>query len=136
MLFRSIATHMEKGDRVSASRAHDRCRAIRSELGYPELTRDTTILLDGRPASQFSASADTPPAADGFGRTEPRRDTTRIGVLPLRPVDPNGSHNVETLASGFSEELVTLLAQFRWISCVSGSSLGAIGQSVGNTAPN
>ncbi len=66
----------------------------------------------------------------------PRRSTIRLGVLPLRLVDPNHPGHADGLALGLAEELTTSLARFRWISCVSGSSLNALsGETAAHALP-
>lgn len=122
-----IRCHAEAGDRAAARLAYERCRIARAELGHSGLSADTEDLLvriggAGAPLlpSEELASADL--AALGA----PRRSAVRLGVLPLRLVDPNHPAHASGLSLGLTEELTTSLARFRWISCVSGSSLTAI----------
>ena len=123
-----IRCHADAGDRHSARLAYERCRAARAELGHPGLSPETEELL-----TRIGSPEGTPALADalampvlGVAWGPPRRSTIRLGVLPLRMVDPNHPGHADGLALGLAEELTTLLARFRWISCVSGSSLFAI----------
>ena len=123
-----IRCHADAGDRHSARLAYERCRAARAELGHPGLSPETEELL-----TRIGSPEGTPAQADALAMPAlgvpwgpPRRSTIRLGVLPLRMVDPNHPGHADGLALGLAEELTTLLARFRWISCVSGSSLFAI----------
>ena len=123
-----IRCQADAGDRHSARLAYERCRAARAELGHPGLSPETEELL-----TRIGSPEGTPALADalampvlGVAWGPPRRSTIRLGVLPLRMVDPNHPGHADGLALGLAEELTTLLARFRWISCVSGSSLFAI----------
>ncbi len=124
------------GDRQSARLAFERCRAARAELGYPALSPETEELMvriGGTEGPPIGAEALVlPPRGAAWGAPgsapvgAPGRATIRVGILPLRTVDPNHPGHADGLALGLAEELTTSLTRFRWISCVSGSSLTAI----------
>ena len=128
-----IRCHADAGDRQSARLAYDRCRTARTALGQPGVSPETEELLarigglDG-PATQADA---LDMQAGSLARGPTRHSTIRLGVLPLRQIDPNHPSHADGLALGLAEELTTSLARFRWIACVSSSSLSAIsGESV------
>jgi DNA-binding SARP family transcriptional activator/TolB-like protein len=52
-----------------------------------------------------------------------RRSSLRLGIRGMRVIGPNVD---QALSAGLAEEVTTALSRFRWISCVSGSSLAAI----------
>ena len=120
--------HADAGDRQAARLAYERCRAARAELGHHGLSPETEELLTrigGTEAPPIPAGASTL-SARGAAWGPSRRSTIRLGVLPLRLVDPNNHAHNDGLALGLAEEITTCLTRFRWISCVSASSLTAI----------
>jgi DNA-binding SARP family transcriptional activator/TolB-like protein len=123
-----IRCHAEAGDRQAARLAYDRCRAARAELGHSSLSPETEDLLTriGGPDGPAAQAGGLVVPALGAAWGPSRRSTIRLGVLPLRQIDPNYPAHSDGLALGLAEELTTSLARFRWISCVSGSSLSAI----------
>ena len=123
-----IRCHLETGDRQAARLAYERCRAARTELGHLALSPETEDLLAriGGPDSLPMPTEDCAVPGIQAPMVSPRRSTIRLGVLPLRLVDPNHPGHSDGLAFGLAEELTTSLARFRWITCVSGSSLTAI----------
>ncbi len=127
----AIRCHLERGDFRAARLAYERCRAARAEQGHPALSPETEELLAriGPPGSAAATPMpdETPSVLlRGAPLLSPRRSAVRLGVLPLRLVDPNHPAHADGLALGLAEELTTSLARFRWISCVSGTSLTAI----------
>jgi DNA-binding SARP family transcriptional activator/TolB-like protein len=52
-----------------------------------------------------------------------RRTSLRLGIREMRVI---GGDVDQALSAGLAEEITMALSRFRWISCVSGSSLGAI----------
>jgi DNA-binding SARP family transcriptional activator/TolB-like protein/cytochrome c-type biogenesis protein CcmH/NrfG len=52
----------------------------------------------------------------------------RLGIREMRVIGPNVD---QALSAGLAEEVTTALSRFRWISCVSGSSLAAIAGETG-----
>ena len=117
--------HADAGDRQAARLAYEQCRAARAELGQPGLSPETEELL-ARIGATVSPQPYTEVAAvpaDGFAWT--RRSGIRLGVLPLRLIDPTHPGHADGLALGLVEELTTSLSRFRWLSCVPGSALSA-----------
>lgn len=137
-----IRSRAEDGDRPAARLAYDRCRATLAELGHggpsPE-TEDLLVRIGGQ--ASYAATVDEPMqtvrgtllSGGGLpgrglsgGGVSGGGSSVRLGVLPLRAVDPAHPGHADGLAVGLAEEITTLLARFRWISCISGSSLTAI----------
>jgi TolB-like protein len=54
----------------------------------------------------------------------------RLGIREMRVIGPNVD---PALSAGLAEEVTTALSRFRWISCVSGSSLAALAGAAGET---
>ncbi len=98
----------------------------------------------GLPASRFpgtvrsgAAAKEIPapePVRKGRSRSEPleggssetasqRRSALRLGIRQMRVI---GNNVDPALSEGIAEELITTLSRFRWISCISGSSLAAM----------
>ncbi len=119
------------GDRAGAADAFARCQAAlagRAGLGpSPETVALAEAVRDGRmvPGSTdlpgSASPADPMHAADAVPRVPGPR--VRIGIMPLRALDPQRAGG---LSLGLAEEITTALAPFRWVSCVSSSSLAAI----------
>ena len=133
-----IRCHADAGDRQAARLAYDRCRAARADLGLPGLSPETEELvarIGGAEAPPIPGGASAPsPRGNLWG--PPTRSAIRLGILPLRLVDSNHPVHGDGLALGLTEELTTYLTRFRWISCVSGSSLTAIsGEAATGTLP-
>ena len=61
---------------------------------------------------------------------EPRRSGLRLGIREMRVI---GADVDQALSPGLAEEVTTALSRFRWISCVSGSSLAAIAGEAGES---
>ena len=123
-----IRYHVAAGDRASALRVYDQCRVALAELGPAGPSPETEDLL-ARIGGMDGAAMPREDAQGGNVSGFPgpaRRPGIRLGVLPLRLVDPSHPEHSDGLALGLAEELTTSLARFRWISCVSGSSLRAI----------
>lgn len=123
-----IRYHLEAGDRQAARLAYERCRAVRTELGHLALSPETADLLAriGGPTRLPTPAGEAVLPSRVSQSAPPRPSAIRLGVLPLRLVDPNYPGHADGLALGLAEELTTSLARFRWISCVSSSSLTAI----------
>lgn len=127
-----IRSRAEEGDRQAARLAYDRCRAALAELGHGGPSRETEDLLVriGGQASS-AAIADEPIRTVRGTMLSGGGCSVRLGVLPLRAVDPAHPGHADGLGVGLAEEITTLLARFRWISCISGSSLTAISGDAG-----
>lgn len=132
----AMRLHADAGDRAGALRVYDRCRAALAEAGLsgpsPE-TEDLLARIGG--ADVASRPSDEAPFAEDSAPAE-RRHGIRLGVMPLRLVDPAHPGHADGLAMGLAEELTTSMARFRWISCVSGSSLHAIAGEMGTERPS
>ena len=124
----AIRCHLEAGDLHAARLAYERCRVARTELGHLALSPETEDLLAriGAPEGPTLSPDEILAPSRPLLPLSPRRSGVRLGVLPLRLVDPNHPAHSDGLALGLAEELTTSLARFRWISCVSGTSLTAI----------
>lgn len=129
-----IRCHLEAGDRHLARQVYERCRAALAGRGQALPSAETEDLMNrvappplprriltGEDAAV--APAQVAPPSGG-------RQGVRLGILPLRVVDPYQTQRSDGLAQGLAvgltEEITTSMARFRWISCVSGSSLAAI----------
>ncbi len=123
-----IRCHVDNGDRPAARVAYERCRSALIERGLSGPSRETTDLL-----ARIEGVAPLP-VAEPETQSLPLasiavpvpRSGVRMGILPLRSMDPDRPGQPDGLALGLAEEITTSLARFRWISCVSGSSLSAI----------
>jgi DNA-binding SARP family transcriptional activator/TolB-like protein len=72
------------------------------------------------------AAAETLPDPEGRSVGSERRRSKaglRLGIREMRVIGPNVD---QSLSVGLAEEVTIALSRFRWISCVSGSSLAAI----------
>jgi DNA-binding SARP family transcriptional activator/TolB-like protein/Flp pilus assembly protein TadD len=68
------------------------------------------------------------PATAPWTGGEPGRTSLRLGIREMRVI---GANVDQALSAGLAEEVTTALSRFRWISCVSGSSLAAIAGDTG-----
>jgi DNA-binding SARP family transcriptional activator/TolB-like protein/Tfp pilus assembly protein PilF len=136
-----IQAHIELSDRAAARLA---CEQWRDAMGLapdqppPE---DMAVLLGQiRNGAEYWPPKASPNRAvltvseprDGFDMIErtddraeprPRRSSLRLGIREMRVIGPNVD---QALPAGLAEEVTMALSRFRWISCVSGSSLGAM----------
>jgi DNA-binding SARP family transcriptional activator/TolB-like protein len=111
--------------------APDGVRENRVVPGAPTPNRTTlgghTAGHGGRTrADGHSAAAETWQPANRPSSAElrrPSRSSLRLGIREMRVVGPDVD---AALSVGLAEEVTTALSRFRWISCVSGSSLAAI----------
>jgi len=129
-----IRCHAELGDLSAARQAYEQCRLARLAQGHGMLSAETEELLariGGAPAS----SGDRPPAKSNASGSAARGSAVRVGVLPLRLVDPNHPGHADGLAVGLAEELTMSLSRFRWLTCVSVSALIAMSADEGIVAP-
>ena len=135
----TMRLHADSGDRTGALRVYERCRAALADADLAGPSPETEDLL-----ARIGGGSDLPdrpredPAAtdDSVPVQVERRHGIRLGVMPLRLVDPAHPGHVDGLAMGLAEELTTSMARFRWISCVSGSSLHAIAGRMGTDLPS
>jgi len=80
---------------------------------------------NGNAAMETRATAE---ARSGGVAHRRSRSSLRLGIREMRVIGPNVDH---ALSVGLAEEVTTALSRFRWISCVSGSSLAAIAGEAG-----
>lgn len=128
-----IQVHIERNDRAAALGAYERYRAVVAGIAQgdlsPEIEGLVAWLRSTRHAQQPPAVPDTPPeplprsSPPGFARGVPRC-TIRLGVMPLRSIDPGAGGT--PLTAGLAEEITTALARYRWIACVAGTSIAAL----------
>lgn len=121
---------LDAGDQTGAALALDQWRDAAASLRGPpppELAGFAARIRAG-PAAP-SAQAPPPPAAV---RTPPIRSNLRLGIREMRAI---GGEPDRALAAGLAEELTIALSRFRWISCVSASSLTAMAGEAGDAGP-
>ncbi len=99
---------------------------IAAEEGMPDrFTRDATNSDEVTPFGSKSrvAMKTWDPALAREADEGRSRSSLRLGIREMRVIGPNVD---QALSAGLAEEVTTALSRFRWISCVSGSSLAAI----------
>jgi TolB-like protein/DNA-binding SARP family transcriptional activator len=121
-----IRAHMENGDRAAAQQALQQCTITLAHAGLTisqetgEQADETAIVRrpPQRPLYRFAvvAGRDVPTPARHRGDAS----SIRLAVLPPRSLD--GDRH-DALSLGLSEELITALSRFRWISCVASTWL-------------
>ena len=116
-----IRCHAELGDRVAAKQAYEQCRMVRLALGHTALAPETEELA-ARIDGTLHGGAALPSTDLIVPKLPARQSTVRVGVLPLRLVDPNHPGHADGLAVGLAEELTVSLSRFRWLSCISGTA--------------
>ncbi len=140
-----IQAHIDTSDRAAALFA---CQQWREAMALtpeevPPADMDRFLLqIRGRPARLPSARSgdnagdgglppknDNAPPADSLSA----RSTLRLGIRELRVI---GQEVDPGLAPGLAEEMTTALSRFRWISCISASSLAAVAGAAGGGAMN
>lgn len=119
-----IRCHADAGDRPAALDAYGRCCAALMELGAAGPSPETEDLRARIAGHDGNATTEQP--ASGNSLVLNRRPGIRLGIMPLRTVDPGHPGHADGLAMGLTEEIVNSLTRFRWLSCVSGSALIAI----------
>jgi DNA-binding SARP family transcriptional activator/TolB-like protein len=141
-----IRAHIDAGDRAAARHA---CEQWREAMGLPPEQPSPPELANF--LAEIRAGADMWPPVNSAGgvlsevaepqtspdlaeaptersRVENRRESLRLGVREMRVI---GGDVDAALAAGLAEEITTALCRFRWISCVSGSSLAAMAREAG-----
>lgn len=128
----TMRSYAVMGDRAAAADAFARCkRALADHAGLipsaetadlAEALREPRRQSNVSDASPQIGSAHASPASPP---PPPSRHSiqVRVGILPPRALGPS---LVGELSLGLAEEITTALAPFRWLSCVSSSSLAAI----------
>ncbi|MDR3538855.1 MAG: BTAD domain-containing putative transcriptional regulator [Acetobacteraceae bacterium] len=121
-----IRSHAERGDRGAALAAFEQCRAALAQTAHLSPGKEILELVVGVRNQSIGIAALTAPAARAAPAALPRphiRSTTsgiRLGIIPLRSLDPGGENQ---LAVGLGDEILTGLSRFRGISCVRISAL-------------
>jgi DNA-binding SARP family transcriptional activator/TolB-like protein len=112
-----IGAHRAQGDHAAAMAAYDRYRAVLGRNGVRAPSREIEQLAGQvpRPLASPPGFAANAARARPFGRHSGTEGLVRLDVFPLRRIDPCPDDN---LAFALAEEIVTALAQFRWMTCV------------------
>jgi DNA-binding SARP family transcriptional activator len=124
-----IRAHLARDDRAAAVDAHGRCRSALISAGLT-LSAETESLVaaardPARAASQAVALTTRGQASDNTdARTRHGGPRIRLGVMPLRSLDPTRD---DELSLGLAEEITAAFSRFRSISCISSTSLAAMG---------
>jgi DNA-binding SARP family transcriptional activator/TolB-like protein len=117
-----IRAHDAAGDRAAASSASSQWReAIGLAPGQTLPPEMAAFLPPIRPSGPPRLIA--PHSGANRFDVEPRRSTLRLGIRRMRVIGPDVDG---ALPAGLAEEVTTALSRFRWISCLSGSSLAAM----------
>ena len=113
----AISAHLAQGDRAAAMAAYERCAAALGRTTARPPSRDIEHLVARTPRPLAAPPGFTTHGshAGSFGRTGSTDGQIRLGVFPLRRIDPCPDDN---LAVALAEELVTALTQFRWMTCI------------------
>ncbi len=128
-----IRAHAHAGDRAAASEAFARCKIALGERCGLLPSSETAALAEAvRDGRTIPAGPEPPPSPGSVSRGPGAGTRVRIGVMPLRALDPGRDGG---LSLGLAEEITTALAPFRWISCVSSSSLAAIAAEPRDASP-
>ena len=113
----AIGAQVALGEHAGALSAYERYRAALARTGERTPAARIEEMVAAIPragapqpgATGFEARASPPP-----GRAYGADGVVRLGVYPLRPIEP---HIGDELAVALVEEITTALAQFRWITC-------------------
>ena len=101
-----ISAHLDLGDRVTARSAFERCTLSLSHASLVP-SRKTEALLE----DQHDLRLATNIAVNGYKASK----EIRLVVLPTRTLDRS---NLDCLLPGLTEEIITAISRFRWITCV------------------
>lgn len=125
-----IRAKVALGDRGGAVQDFERCQVALAATTRLAPSLETAALLD--PLREPIATGAAPPVP--LRLVPSRRDTggIRLGVIPMRTL--NATQDDE-LSLGLAEEITTALSRFRWISCVSATSLANIGPEPAMASP-
>lgn len=117
-----IQGHSEGGDRAAALFAAEQWREAAGLPPDQALPQDMAAFLA---RIQIPARERAPAAVNGHAHrgADPRRSGLRLGIRRMRAI---GGQVDAALPDGLAEEITTALSRFRWISCISVSSLAAI----------
>lgn len=112
-----ITAQVEQGDDAAALAAYERCQAALAQAGITAPAPETRALAEQILAAVPARAGPPLPApaiARRDGAVEPSAGV-RLGVVPLRPVQPGDDAN---LALALTAEITAALAKFRWMACV------------------
>jgi DNA-binding SARP family transcriptional activator/TolB-like protein len=145
--------HLDSGERAAAHLAYEQWRET-MDLGPDRAPpAEMAALLSRIQAGPVPHPVEEPPSANAVADAAPgfslgsglplgpdlprdgdrRKPGLRLGIREMRIIGPD----VElALPAGLAEEVTTALSRFRWISCVSGSSLAAISGEIGEANVN
>lgn len=128
----TMRSYAAMGDRAAAADAFARCkRALADHAGLVPSAETADLAEALREPRRLSNVSDVSPQ-NGSPHVSPASPPpppsqhniqVRVGILPPRAL---GSGVLGELSLGLAEEITTALAPFRWLSCVSSSSLAAI----------
>jgi DNA-binding SARP family transcriptional activator/TolB-like protein len=128
-----IGARLDQGDRVGAVDAFDRCRSALAMLGGLAPPADLVARIAalrrpmGKPSDPVAidvACGESPSLQPSDALTQVRREGgIRLGVMPMRSLD---GLDDDPLSLGLAEEITAALSRFRWISCVSSTSLATL----------
>lgn len=123
----TMRSYAAMGDRAAAADAFARCKRALADHAALVPSTETADLAEALrdPRRQPGVSDAAPQSGNCRGLPPPTRHSgqIRIGILPPRALGPG---LVGELSLGLAEEITTALAPFRWLSCVSSSSLATI----------
>ena len=113
----AIGAHLAQGEHAAALAAYERCCAALERNGArtptPEI--EQLVMRIPRPLAVPRHCAAHGPRAELSGRNGSADGLVRLGVFPLRRIEPCPDNS---LAVALAEEIVTALAQFRWMTCI------------------
>lgn len=112
-----IGAHRAQGDHAAAMAAYERCCAVLGRNGVRAPSKEIEQLTRQvpRPFAPLPGFAAHATRATPFARNSGTEGLVRLGIVPLRRIEPSPDDN---LAFALAEEIVTALAQFRWMTCV------------------
>lgn len=127
----TMRSYAAMGDRAAAADAFARCKRALADYAGLLPSAETADLAEALREPRRQSNVSDPSAQNGSPHASPVSPPStmghgiqvRIGILPPRALGPG---LVGELSLGLAEEITTALAPFRWLSCVSSSSLAAI----------
>lgn len=113
-----MMVHAGRGEPALAVEAYEHCSAALAEAARVSPSAETEVLLAEIQQGQFRTNA-TPPSSARAGAPPAGERGVRLGVMPLRALDPSSAD----FAEGLADEITTALSRFRGLSCVSPAGL-------------
>jgi DNA-binding SARP family transcriptional activator/TolB-like protein len=113
----AIGAHLAQGDRAAALAAYQRCCAALGRKGdcAPSSEIERLVVQVPRPVPGLPDYRAHEVRAGPTGRNGHAEGLVRLGVFPLRWIEPSAD---DGLGIALAEEIVTALAQFRWMTCI------------------